>query len=74
MNMTGRCEETECFANSCYHCRVLTEPSDKYPCPFFKTREQLKEERRNSIFRLQKIRRTDLIESYILAFRKKYEL
>ena len=74
MNITGRCEKTECFGNCCFHCKILTEPYDDSPCPFFKTREQLNDDRRKSIQRLTNIKRLDLIQDYILAFRKSYEL
>jgi len=47
------CQRKECFGNENGRCRVLT-ANYKHPCPFFKTREQIAEEKEKTKERLKK--------------------
>lgn len=46
------CSAVRCFGNERGHCRILTKWY-KYPCPFFKTEEQIKEENEKTKARLK---------------------
>lgn len=57
------CERKNCFANCGGRCAALISPKVKN-CNFFKSSEQMKEERKNAYNRLYSMRRFDLISRY----------
>ena len=63
MKVTVSCSEKRCFAQRNGKCRVL-EGNPRYPCPFFKTEEQLKEGREKARQRLRRLEREDLLQTY----------
>jgi len=73
MNVTVRCNDLDCFANRCMHCRILAEPLGNKPCPFRKTEQEVREGRQKAIDRLVAIGRQDLIQEYT-ANAKQYAL
>ncbi len=67
MKITVKCNNMNCFANRCMHCRVLQEPIETgRACPFFQTDEQVKAGREKALKRLMSMgeRGKDLIETY----------
>lgn len=67
MKVTVSCHNMQCFANRCMKCKILEEPiATGKPCPFFKTDEQLREDRQKARERLVSLgdRGKDLIEQY----------
>ena len=67
MGLTGDpCYKAKCFQNVCgVNCRLLTHPIHDKPCPFYKTDEEVSEDRRKAVDRLEEINRYDLIDKYI---------
>lgn len=66
MNMI-KCQyrHSDCFANVCgIHCRILSEQVSEVDCPFYKTEEQVDNERMEAHERLMSLERYDLIEKY----------
>lgn len=58
-----RCNRFECFANKCgVYCEILTERPDE--CSFYKTLDQVEQERFETHKRLKNIGREDLIKKY----------
>lgn len=57
------CPRRDCFGNEYGLCRVLTKYS-KYPCPFFKTEEQLFEEHQKTKARLKRFRISCRYDNY----------
>lgn len=56
---------TDCFANERGYCMVLNDTNFQgKDCPFFKTRAQSRESRRNAYFRLIATGRMHLIDKY----------
>ena len=65
MAIKAKCERDDCFANKCGRaCSVLTEGYPEDTCPFFKTREQYKEDRKAAHTILEEKGRYDLINEY----------
>ncbi len=58
------CEKTDCFGCAAGKCRILTEPVEGKPCPFFATRAEVYDSRAKAYVRLKKLGREDLIEKY----------
>ena len=52
-----QCKKTECFGCEEGHCIILTEKKFKKECPFFKTREQVAQEKEYCRERLANIRK-----------------
>ncbi len=59
------CSVDECFACMGGHCRKLTSSYGGNKCPFFKTPEQVKAERKKTVERLKRIGRENLIVAYM---------
>ena len=53
MKDNPQCLRKDCFSNECGKCRILI-ANYKQPCPFFKTREQIAEEKKKTKARLEK--------------------
>ena len=66
--MTGtmpRCNKADCFQNQMgKECRLLSSQIKGHECPFFKTQEQVDEERKAAHDHLVEIGRRDLIEKF----------
>lgn len=60
------CYRKDCFQNVCgVSCQLLTGQITGHPCPFYKTDQQVLEERRKALERLEEKDMHGLIESYI---------
>ena len=56
----------DCFAYDSGTCRVLSNTNfEKGKCPFYKTREQTKEERARTMKRITSLGMSDLFEKYV---------
>lgn len=55
-NDNPRCERRNCFGNEQGHCRILIQKR-KEPCPFYKTDEQIAEEKEKTKARLKRYKR-----------------
>lgn len=67
MNVTVKCNNLNCFANRCMHCRILREPIETgRTCPFFQTDDQVQKGREKAYKRLMSMgeRGKDLIDTY----------
>lgn len=59
-----RCVHTDCFANKCGECTVLTNTAFNKDCPFFRTREEQLQDKLAAAKKLMELERIDLIEAY----------
>lgn len=60
-----RCNEKKCFQNKCGTvCELLTGHPSTYPCPFFKTKEEVKIGRQEAHKKLADSGKWDLIRKY----------
>ncbi len=59
-------QHKDCFAygDYCDGCVALVERPNGDSCPFYKSREQIEQERANTVKRLTRYGRTDLLEQY----------
>jgi predicted amidohydrolase len=64
------CDKSDCFGNKKGICTIL-ETGFIGKCTYFKTREQVAEEARKTIERLNKVGRRDLIFEHKLAVKNK---
>ena len=66
------CTKSDCFQNKCEsYCDLLTEPIVTHECPFYKTHEQVTEERKEVLERLRKNNKKSLIKTYYETNRRR---